>query len=195
MTEWEKLQAGLYYADLDADLIRRRLRAKKLFRAYNKTDDEETALRRNLLKSLFRSVGTDVMIEPDFYCEFGENITIGNHVFINARCSILDCAEVVIGDHVLIGPDTGIYAVNHALDAQERIAGACHSSPVRIGKNSWLGGHVTVLAGVEIGENTVIGAGSVVTKSIPDGVLAMGNPCRVYREITQADRVGYPQCR
>lgn len=191
MTEWEKLLRGQMYNDFDKDLFDRRVAAKKLFRAYNQTDDTQTELRRRLLEKLFCAVGKDVWIEPDFRCEFGRNITIEDQVYINFGCVILDCAPVVIGAHTLIGPNLGIYPVNHAIDAQERIRGGCRAEPVRIGRNVWLGGDVKILAGVNIGDNAIIGTGSIVTKDIPANVIAVGNPCRVLREITQADRADY----
>ena len=192
MTEWEKLTNGLMYDDFDADLFQRRIHAKKLFRAYNRTDDDQTELRRQLMEDLFRSVGRNVWIEPDFHCEFGQNISIDDDVYINFGCVILDCAEVHIGAHALIGPNLGIYAVDHAIDAEERIHGACHGRPVRIGKNVWLGGDVKILAGVTIGDDAIVAAGSIVTKDVPPRVIAAGNPCRVIRAITDADKTGYP---
>ena len=191
MTEWEKLQNGQVYNDFSDELFQRRVAAKKLFRAYNQTGDEDTALRRELLTRLLGSVGDGVLIEPDFHCEFGKNITIEDNVYLNFGAVILDCAPVFIGANTLSGPNLGIYAVNHALDAEERIHGGCTSRPVHIGRNVWLGGDVKILAGVTIGNNAVIGAGSVVTKDIPAGVIAVGNPCRVLRAITESDRTGY----
>lgn len=191
MTEWEKLQAGQIYNDFDEDLFQRRIAAKKLFRAYNKTDDEETELRNRIMKQLFKSVGKNVWIEPDFKCEFGKNIVIEDDVYINFGCVILDCAEVTIGAHTLIGPNIGIYPVNHAIDALERINGGCYARPVHIGRNVWLGGDVKILSGVSIGDNTIVGAGSIVTKDIPSDVIVAGNPCRVIRKITNEDKTGY----
>ena len=191
MTEWEKLLAGQVYNDFDEDLFQRRIAAKKLFRAYNRTEDHQTALRQQLLTSLLRSVGKNVWIEPDFRCEFGKNIIIEDNVYINFGCVILDCAEVRIGKNTLIGPNLGIYPVNHSIDAQERLHGGCQSKPVQIGKNVWLGGDVKITAGVSIGDDAIIGTGSVVTRDIPPRVIAVGNPCRVLREITGADRTGY----
>ena len=191
MTEWEKLQSGQVYNDFNEDLFQRRIAAKKLFRAYNRTEDEETALRRDLLERLLGRVGKNVWIEPDFRCEFGKNIVIGDDVYINFGAVILDCAEVSIGANTLIGPNLGIYPVNHALDPEERAHGGCVSAPVHIGKDVWLGGDVKILAGVSIGDGAVIGTGSVVTKSIPARVVAVGNPCRVLRPITEEDRLGY----
>ena len=195
MTEWEKLQAGLVYDDFSEELFDMRVHAKRLFRAYNATDDDQVALRRELLGELLRYVGADVWIEPDFRCEFGCNISIGERSYLNFGAIILDCAPVNIGADVLVGPNLGIYAVNHALVAEERVAGACVGAPVSIGDRAWLGGDVKVMAGVSIGEEAVVGAGSVVTRDIPARVVAAGNPCRVIREITEADRLGFSALR
>lgn len=191
MTAWDRMQAGLFYNDFDKDLFNRRVDAKKLFNAYNKTTDEDTDERKQLLKKLFKHVGERVHIEPDFRCEFGKNISLGNDVYINFGCIILDCAAVTIDNNVLIGPNLGIYAVNHGLDPEERIAGACVGKPVHICDKVWIGGDVKILAGVTIGEGSVIGAGSVVTKDIPPRVIAAGNPCKVIRKITEADKTGF----
>lgn len=191
MTEWDKLLAGQMYNDFDNDLFRRRVDAKMLFRAYNQTSDEQIELRQKLMTALFNSVGKNVWIEPDFRCEFGKNISIEDNVYINFGGVILDCAEVFIGANTLIGPNLGIYAVNHAIDATERIRGGCIGKPVHIGKNVWLGGDVKILAGVTIGDNTIIGTGSIVTKDIPENVIAVGNPCKVIRKITETDKTHY----
>lgn len=191
MTEWERLQQGLIYNDFDEDLFERRVAAKKLFKAYNKTNDDEGELRNKILQQLFKQIGKNVWIEPDFKCEFGKNITIEDDVYINFGCIILDCAEVTIGSHTLFGPNIGLYPVNHSTDAQERINGGCYGKPIYIGKNVWLGGDVKVLAGVTIGDNTIIGTGSIVTKDIPSNVIAVGNPCKVIREITDKDKTEY----
>lgn len=179
------------YNDFDNDLFERRVKAKKLFRAYNKTDDDQTEERQKLMSELFGFVGKGVWIEPDFRCEFGKNISIENNVYINFGCVILDCASVSIGKNTLIGPNLGIYAVNHAINAEERINGGCFGKPVHIGKNVWLGGDVKILAGVSIGDNSIIGAGSIVTKDIPANVIAVGNPCKVIRIITDSDKTDY----
>lgn len=191
MTEWERMQKGLVYNDFDQDLFNKRVEAKKLFIAYNKTEDEEVDLRNKIMKQLFKNVGENVWIEPDFRCEFGKNITIGDNVYINFGCIILDCSEVTIGSHTLLGPNIGLYAANHSTDATERINGGCYGKPIHIGNNVWLGEDVKVLQGVTIGDNTIIGAGSIVTKDIPDNVIAVGNPCKVIRKITEEDKTDY----
>lgn len=190
-TEWEKLQSGEIYNDFDQDLFNRRVEAKKLFRAYNRLADEEVESRNDIMKQLFKSVGSNVWIEPDFRCEFGKNISIGNDVYINFGCVILDCGPVTIGNQVLIGPNVGIYDANHALDAQERMDGALIPGKISIGNRVWIGGGTIILPGVTIGNDTVIGAGSIVTHDIPSGVVAVGNPCRVLRKLTDKDKVGY----
>ncbi len=195
MSEWEKMQQGLIYNDFDEDLFKRRVEAKKLFKEYNKTSDEDIKIRKELLNKLFKNIGKNVWIEPDFRCEFGKNIIIEDNVYINFGCIILDCAEVRIGSNTLIGPNVGIYAVNHLLDFKERINGGCVSKPISIGKNCWIGGDVKILAGVKIGDNSIIGTGSIVTKDIPSNVIAVGNPCKVLRKIDENDKTDYLESR
>lgn len=191
MTAWEKMQQGLVYNDFDKDLFDRRVEAKKLFREYNQTTDDEVGRRRQLMQKLFKSVGENVWIEPDFRCEFGSNITIGDDVYINFGCVILDCGQVTIGQGTLIGPNVGLFSGNHAADADERVRGALIPKPIAIGSRVWLCGNVSVVPGVTVGDDTIIGAGSVVTHDIPSGVVAAGNPCRVLRRITEQDKIGY----
>ena len=191
MKEWDKMQVGEIYNDFDQDLFNRRVEAKKLFRAYNRTEDDEIEKRKDIMQRLFKSVGRNVWIEPDFRCEFGKNITIGNDVYINFGCVILDCGQVRIGNNTLIGPNVGIFSGNHTIDAEERAAGGLIPRPVTIGKRVWICGNVSIVPGVSIGNDTIIGAGSVVTHDIPGGVVAAGNPCRILRKITEKDKVGY----
>ncbi len=190
-TEWQKMQDGEIYNDFDQDLFYRRVEAKKLFRAYNRLADDQIDERNGILQRLFRSVGRNVWIEPDFRCEFGKNIIIGNDVYINFGCVILDCGIVSIGNSTLIGPNVGLYSGNHAIDAGERIIGGLVPKPISIGNRVWICGNVNVVPGVTIGDNTIIGAGSVVTHNIPSGVIAAGNPCRVLRKIGPEDKIGY----
>ena len=191
MSEWERMQKGLVYNDFDEDLFKRRVEAKKIFKEYNKTSDEETSLRSELLNKLFKRIGKNCWIEPDFRCEFGKNIILEDNIYINFGCIILDCAEVRIESNTLLGPNVGIYAVNHSIDPKERINGGCFGKPVHIGKNVWIGGDVKILAGVTIGDNSIIGTGSIVTKDIPSNVIAVGNPCKVIREISEKDKTDY----
>ena len=190
-TEWDKMQAHQIYDDFDADLFDRRVEAKKLFKEFNATTDDEVEKRQELMKRLFKSVGERVWMEPNFTCEFGKNITIGSDVYINFGCTLLDCGQITIGNNTLLGPNVSAYSANHSLDAEERIAGALIPEPITIGNRVWIGGGSTILSGVSIGDDTVIGAGSVVTRDIPSGVVAAGNPCKVIRKITPADKVGF----
>lgn len=191
MTDWEKMQAGEIYNDFAEDLFNRRVEAKKLFREYNRLGDDEVQARRDIMRRLFKSVGRNVWIEPDFRCEFGRNISIGDDVYINFGCVILDCGQIRIGNNTLIGPNVGLFSGNHTTDPEERAAGGLIPKPITIGRRVWLCGNVTVTPGVTIGDDTIIGAGSVVTRDIPSGVIAAGNPCRVLRQITAADKTGY----
>lgn len=188
MTEWEKMLEGLPNNDRAPELEARRLVAKRLFRAYNRTTEEDVEVREEIKRQLFRSVGKNVFIEPDFICEMGNNITIGDNVFMNFGCIIFDMGEVTIGDNVMFGPRVGIYTTNHAFDPEERIDNVAISKPVHIGNRVWIAADVKIVQGVTIGDDSIIGAGSVVTKDIPAGVIAAGNPCRVIRAITEKDK-------
>ena len=188
MTEWEKMLAGLPNNDRAPELEERRLVAKRLFRAYNATTEEDVEVREEIKRQLFRRVGKNVFIEPDFICEMGNNISIGDNVFMNFGCIIFDMGEVSIGNNVMFGPRVGIYTTNHAFDPDERIANVVISKPVHIGNRVWVAADVKIVQGVTIGDDSIIGAGSVVTKDIPAGVIAAGNPCRVIRAITEKDK-------
>ena len=189
--QFEKMLAGEMYNDTAPEMIEARRNAVRLAKEYNESYEKSQEEREAILRRMMKSVGQNVHLEPEFRCEFGCNITIGDHFWANLDCVMLDCAEIIIGDHVLFGPRMGIYTANHAVDAWERINGACYAKPVKIGNNVWVGAGVHITPGVTIGDNTIIGAGSVVTKDIPANVIAAGVPCRVIREITEADKTGY----
>lgn len=191
MTEWDKMQKHQIYDDFDPNLFDRRVEAKKLFKEFNKTTDEEIEKRQAIMKKLFKHIGDRVYLEPDFTCEFGKNITLGNDLYINFGCTLLDCGQITIGNNTLLGPNVSMYSANHSLDAEERIAGALIPEPITIGNRVWIGGGTTILSGVTIGDDSVIGAGSVVTRDIPAGVVAAGNPCKVIRKITDKDKIGF----
>ena len=189
MTEWERMLAGLPNNDRAPELEARRLVAKKLFRAYNRTTEEDADERAKIMSELFRSIGKNVFIEPDFICEMGSNITLGDNVFINFGCIIFDMGEVTIGDNVMFGPRVGIYTTDHALDPGERVRNIVVSKPVHIGDRVWIAADVKIVKGVTIGDDSVIGAGSVVTRDVPPGMVAAGNPCRVIRRIAENDKL------
>lgn len=184
MSEREKMLAGMLYRANDPELMQMRHRAKKLFSEFNKLDSEKEDERTQLLQELIGRIGTHSEVIAPFYCDYGTHIELGDNVFINFNCVILDCAKVTIGNNVLLGPNVQLYAAHHPVQAQERIKGPELATPITIGDNVWLGGSVIVCPGVEIGENTTIGAGSVVTRNIPANVFAAGNPCRVIRHLT-----------
>jgi maltose O-acetyltransferase len=183
--------SGRMYNDLTTELIKARERAVLLSGEYNATFGRSREVREEVLRRLLGSVGDGCYFEPTFRCEFGFNIRIGDHFYANFDCVMLDGGGVTIGDHVLFGPRVGIYTSNHAIDAGERAAGGCYAKPVTIGNHVWVGGGVTINPGVRVGDNSIIGSGSVVTRPIPAGVVAAGNPARVLREITDADRTGF----
>lgn len=188
MTEFEKSMRGLPHV-FDGEMMQMFHRACRLTRAYNQTGEDETKKRAEILSRLLKHSGKNLYVIPDFHCEYGSNITIGDDVIINTHCMLMDNAEITIGSHVLIGPNVSLYTVNHAIDPEERAQGICVAKPIHIEDKAWLSGDVQVAAGVTIGEGSVIGAGSVVTKNIPPRVIAAGNPCRVIREITGSDRI------
>jgi maltose O-acetyltransferase len=174
---------GELYDPLDAELSAARRRARLLFKALNDTRDDQQEERARLVKALIPRAGAGVWIEPPFYCDYGTNITLGDGVFFNFNCVVLDVAAVTIGSRVLFGPAAHIYAATHPLGAAGRRAGLEAGKPVEVGDDVWVGGGVIICPGVRVGARAVIGAGSVVTKDIPAGVFAAGNPCRVIREV------------
>jgi maltose O-acetyltransferase len=182
-SEKEKMLGGELYNPFDSQLLAERQRARLLFKAFNDTRDDQSEERLRLIQTLISAVGTALLIEPPFYCDYGSNITIGDNVFFNFNCVILDIAPVTIGSNVLFGPGVQIYAATHPLSAAQRRTGLELGKPVTIGDDVWVGGGVVICPGVTIGSRSVIGAGSVVTKDIPEDVLAYGNPCRVVRAI------------
>ena len=144
-----------------------------------------------MIRRLLGKIKGKFTILAPFWCDYGYNIEIGENFFANHNCVILDSAKVTFGDNVFIAPDCGFYAAGHPLDVEQRNQGLEYAYPIKVGNNVWIGGGVKVMPGVTIGNNVVIGSGSVVTKDIPDNVLAAGNPCRVIRPITEEDRKKY----
>ncbi len=175
--------AGELYDPRDAHLSAERRRARLLLKDLNDTRDDEVEARTQLLHELIPSQGADTWIEPPFYCDYGTNIVLGDKVFFNFNCVVLDVAAVRIGSRVLFGPAVQVYAATHPLNAEERRTGLELGKPVEIGDDVWIGGGAIVCPGVKIGDGSVIGAGSVVTQDIPAGVFAAGNPCRVVRPV------------
>jgi maltose O-acetyltransferase len=182
-SEKDKMLGGELYDPLDPQLSAERRRARLLFKALNDTRDDQQEERARLIKALIPRSGQGVWIEPPFYCDYGSNITLGDRVFFNFNCVVLDVAPVRIGSGVLIGPAVQIYTATHPLSAAERRAGLEYGKAVEMGDEVWIGGGAIICPCVRIGARSVIGAGSVVTRDVPEGVFAAGNPCRVVREI------------
>ena len=159
---------------------------------YNQLSPNASAEQTAILSTLLGKMGKEVIFVPPFWCDYGYNITVGDFFYANHNLVIQDGASVSFGDHVFIAPNCTITTAEHAIDPELRQAGVEIAKPVKIGNNVWIGANSVILAGVEIGDNTVIGAGSVVTRSIPSNVVAVGVPCRVMRDITEADKTTYP---
>lgn len=187
----EKMLGGNPYKADETLLMQERALAKEILFDFNNSRPSEIEKRNSLLINLFGKTPARFQIEQPFQCDYGYNIEIGNNFFANYNLVILDCAKVIIGDNVFIGPNVGIYTAGHPLHFALRNQEYEFALPITIGNNVWLGGNVVINPGIKIGDNTVIGSGSIITKDIPDNVLAVGNPCRVVRQITDADKNYY----
>ena len=181
-SERERMLAGELYDPLDPELAAARVRARDLCQALNATRERDTDERRRLLIELFGAGGAEVWMQPPFYCDYGSHIFLGKRVFFNFNCVVLDVCRVEIGDFTLFGPAVQIYTATHPLEAELRRSRE-FAKPVTIGSDVWVGGAAVILPGVTIGSRSVIGAGSVVTRDLPDDVFAAGNPCRVIRPL------------
>ena len=183
-TEREKMLAGELYDPFDAELSAARDRARDLCQSLNATREAQTDERRQILRQLFGSGGDTVWMQPPFFCDYGSNIELGERVFFNFNCIVLDVCPIRIGSFTLFGPAVQIYTPMHPFNAALRRRQE-FGKPIEIGSDVWVGGGAIILPGVRIGSRAVIGAGSVVTRDVPDGMFAAGNPCRVIREITE----------
>ena len=183
-TERGKMLAGELYDPGDPELVRARDHARDYCQDLNATRERDQQQRRRILTDLFGKGGDSVWLQPPFFCDYGSNILLGEHVYFNFNCIVLDVCQVTIGDFTLFGPGVQLYTATHPMNAQQR-RGKEFGRPIEIGSDVWIGGGVMVCPGVKVGSQTVIGAGSVVTRDTPDGVFAAGNPCRVIREITE----------
>lgn len=191
----ERMLAGLPYKPWLDGLPQERERARRLCHEYNHLPPERWGERPALLKRLLGKTGQRLTIEPDFHCDYGSNITVGEGFYANFNLVILDVAPVTVGDHVLFGPNVSLYTAGHPVHPDSRASGYEYGLPIVIGDDVWIGGSSVILPGVTIGRGAVIGAGSVVTRDIPPMVLAAGGPCRVIRPITEEDRNCYYQDR
>lgn len=183
MTEKEKMLAGELYNPLDDQLIGERLESRRLMKIFNAIPEDQGKQLMATLKSLLPNQGKRCFVQPPFYCDYGYNLKLGKQVFFNFNCVVLDVCEVVIGDRTMFGPNVQIYTATHPLNAEERSSGKESGKPIFIGKDVWIGGSAVINPGVTIGDRTVIGSGSIVTKDIPADVFAAGNPCMVIKPI------------
>lgn len=191
MNQKERMLAGLPYKAWLDGLTEERETCKALVYELNTLRPEERGRIPEIVKKLFGKTGETVYLELPFHCDYGYNIEVGENFGANYNLTILDVGKVTFGDNVLIAPNVSIYTAGHPVHPQSRNSGYEYGIPITIGSNVWIGGSVVILPGVTIGDNAVIGAGSVVTRDIPAGVIAAGNPCRVLREITEEDRKYY----
>lgn len=189
-TEKEKMLNGEIYDTRDPELIEMYHKARSLLLLYNSSDSKDAEGRLSILNDLFAHIEVGVWIEAPFFCDYGENISIGEHTFVNTNCMFLDDNLIKIGKNGLIGPYVQIYTATHPLIASQRIYNSnkgtrykTSAMPVNIGNNVWIGGNSVIMPGVSIGNNVTVGAGSVVTKDIPDNKLALGNPCKIIKDL------------
>jgi maltose O-acetyltransferase len=183
-TEKEKMLAGELYDALDPQLAQERQRCRDLCKLLNESREDQEEERRDILALLFGRA-TDAWIQPPFFCDYGSNIVLGSKVFFNFNCVVLDVMRVEIGSNVLFGPAVQIYTATHPVNATERRTGLEFARPISIGSDVWVGGGAIICPGTTIGDRSVIGAGSVVTRPVPADVFAAGNPCRVIRSLTE----------
>ena len=180
--------AGELYNAFTPELLAGRANCKELIYEFNTTRPTEAKKRDDILRKLLGRFGTNSVIERPFLCDYGSNIYWGDNSFANFNLVILDTCQVHVGDYVLIGPDVKMYSATHPTDPQERLDGLEYGKDIRIGNNVWIGGGVIIVAGATIGDNSVIGAGSVVVKDIPANVVAVGNPCKVVKQLQPPTR-------
>lgn len=191
MTQKERMLAGLPYRANDPELKQMRAENKLRVAQYNQLTRNQEQEMDQLIKEILGGTGKDILVEPPIHFDYGRNTTVGERFFANYNLTVLDVCPVTIGDNVMIAPNVSLYGAGHPIHPDARNSGYEYGAPITIGNNVWIGGSVCVLPGVTIGNNVVIGAGSVVAKDIPDNVIAVGNPCRVIRTITEEDKKYY----
>ena len=191
MSEKDKQHTGEVYFPGDPEILKEQIQYQEKLYDYNQTRPSEQEKRTNLLKEMFAEIGENCYIEPPFHANFGgHHCHFGKHVYVNYNLTAVDDTHIYVGDNTMMAPNVILASAAHPLDPEERRKGYQYNKPVHIGKNCWLGAGVIVVPGVSIGDDTVIGAGSVVTKDIPSGVVAVGNPCRVIKEIKREEKNG-----
>ena len=192
MTVKEKMHSGALYFPSDPELSREQLGYLDRLYEFNQTRPTEQEKRQAMLKEMFAEIGEGCYIEPPFHSNFGgHHVHFGSHVYANFGLTLVDDTHIYVGDHTMFGPNVVVATAGHPLLPELREQGYQYNAPVHIGKNCWIGAGVIIVPGITIGDNTVIGAGSVVTKNVPSGVVAVGNPCRILRQINEHDREYY----
>ena len=184
-TEKEKMLAGELYNAADSHLKAERRKARLHIKNYNESTDEQILLRKEILREMIGGYSKGLYIEPPFYCDYGSNIHVGENVYFNFNCVVLDVCKVTIGSNTLIGPNVQIYTATHPMNAKARSEGLEFGEPISIGSDVWIGGGVIISSGVTIGDRCVIGAGSVVTRDVPSDTFAAGSPCKVVKKLEQ----------
>lgn len=182
-TEKQKMLSGELYNALDEELTQERLKARLLIKALNESGEDEVEKRKKILRQLLPNAVADLWLQPPFYCDYGSNIYTGDKVFFNFNCIVLDVMPVTIGSRTLFGPNVQIYTATHPMESDQRALGLEFARPITIGEDVWIGGSAVICPGVTIGDRTVIGAGSVVTRDIRSDVFAAGNPCKIIRKL------------
>jgi len=193
MTEKEKMLNGKPYNSFDDELVRERQVSKNYMFEFNNLHPSDKENKEKILKNLLGTVGKNFHINQPFRCDYGYNISVGDNFYTNFNCTILDCAQVTIGNDVLFAPNVSLFTAGHPIHSEPRNAMLEYAFPITIGNNVWVGGGAIINPNVTIGDNVVIGSGSVVTKNIPSNSVAVGNPCKVIREITDEDKAYYFQ--
>ncbi len=188
MKEIDKMLNGLLYKSNDEELVKMHAYSRGMLDKINATKFSDFEKRNSLFKNLFGALGEKARINKPFFCDYGANIYIGDNFYANLDCLMLDVNKIIIGNNVMFGPRVSIYTATHPIDAEVRNDGLEYGLSVEIKDNVWVGGSVTINPGVKIGENSIIGSGAVVTKDIPDNVIAAGNPCKVIRPINEQDK-------
>lgn len=183
MTEKEKMLAGELYQAGDPELAAERLKARKLVKTFNDSDPEDTELRVSLIRKIVGKAGKNFWVEPPFYCDYGTNIEVGDDVFFNFNCVVLDVCKVTLGDRVFVAPNVQFYPATHPLDSVKRGEMWEYGKPITIGDDVWIGGSAVICPGVSIGDRTVVAAGAVVTKDFPADVVIGGNPAKIIKNL------------
>ena len=191
MNHKERMLAGLPYKAWMDGLPEEQMENKKRIYEYNLCPPDQTEKIDRLIRAILGKAGKNISFLAPFHCDYGKNIEVGNNFYANYNCIILDVGPVVIGDNVMFGPNVSLLTAGHPVHPVSRNSGYEYGLGITIGNNVWIGGHTVVNPGVSIGDNAVIGSGSVVTKNIPENVVAAGNPCKILREITEADKKYY----